>query len=87
MVVVAVWVVVPLVPAGASTLAALVGSTLLTTGNASLRWVADVKTKASKINVAMTPEKKSTEARLGKNVEDTVEDGLGVGWDDIGTLG
>ena len=48
------------------------GRTLLTTWNTSLCWVTDVKSKTSKIDVAMTPDEKSTETRLGKNIEDGI---------------
>jgi|SRR5690242_4153891 len=40
----------------------------------------------SRVDVAMTPEKKGTEARLSNEVKDAVEDGLGVGRDDIAAL-
>lgn len=36
------------------------------------------KTKAFRLNVAVTPDEKSTEARLGQEVEDTVENGFTV---------
>ena len=41
--------------------------------------IADVKTESSWVNVAMAKEEQSTEDWFGKNVEDTVEDSLGVG--------
>ena len=43
--------------------------------------------KSSGFNVTMTPEQESTKDRLGHNVQDTVEHRLGVGGDDVATLG
>ena len=41
-------------------------------------WIADVKTKAGDVNIAVTPDEESTEDWLGEKIEDTVEDGFGV---------
>lgn len=49
--------------------------------------VADHETQASGVDVAMAPEEESTEDGLGHDVENTVEDGLGVGRDNVATLG
>jgi hypothetical protein len=48
--------------------------------------VVDVETKTGRVNTAVTPDEKSTEDGLGDQVEDTVEDGLRVGRDDVATL-
>lgn len=40
----------------------------------------------SRVDVAVAPDEESTEAGLSDEVEDTVEDGLGVGGDDVTTL-
>lgn len=48
--------------------------------------VADVEAKAGRVDVAVAPKEKSTEDRLSEDVEDTVEDSLGVGRDDVSTL-
>ena len=48
--------------------------------------IADVKTEASWVDVAMAPQEESTEDWLGEDVEDTVEGGLGVWRDDVSTL-
>lgn len=48
--------------------------------------IVDVETKASGVDATVTPDEKSTEDRLGDQVEDTVEDGLGVGRDNVATL-
>ena len=50
------------------------------------RWISDVEAKAPNVNVAMSPQEESTKNRLGENVEDTVEDSLGVRGDDIASL-
>ena len=49
--------------------------------------IADMEAKASRIDVAVAPEEKSTEHRLGQYVKNTVENSLGVGRDDVSTLG
>lgn len=48
--------------------------------------VHDSHADVGRIDVAMAPEKESTEARLSDEVKDAVEDGLRVGRDDIATL-
>lgn len=48
--------------------------------------VVDVETKAGRVDVAVAPDKQSTEDRLGQEVKDTVEEGLAVGVDDVTTL-
>lgn len=59
---------------------------LLATGHSTLRWSLDVEAKAGEIDVAVTEEKERTEAWLGKDVENAVEDGLGVRADNVATL-
>ena len=48
--------------------------------------VVDVKTETGRVNATVTPDKESTEDRLSDQVEDTVEDSLGIGRDDVATL-
>lgn len=48
--------------------------------------VHDGHANVGRIDVAVAPDEKSAEARLSDEVEDTVEDGLGVGRDDVATL-
>lgn len=48
--------------------------------------VVDVKTKLGRVDVTVAPDEESTEDRLGEQVEDTVENGLGVRSDDVATL-
>merc|ERR1712137_287546 len=48
--------------------------------------VHDVHANVGRIDVAVAPDEESTEAGLGDEVKDGVEDGLGVGRDDIATL-
>ena len=61
------------------------------TSRAAYRWVvivvADMEPEASGVDVAVAPEKKSTEDGLGHNVKDAVKDGLGIGRDDVAALG
>ena len=48
--------------------------------------VVDVEAELRRVDVAVTPDEEGTEDRLGQQVQNTVEDGLGVGRDDIATL-
>jgi hypothetical protein len=48
--------------------------------------VVDVQAESGRVDVAVTPDEETTEDRLGQNVEDAVEDGLGVGRDVVATL-
>jgi hypothetical protein len=48
--------------------------------------VLDAKTETSRINVAMTEQEQSSEDGLGEQVEDAVEDGLGVWSNDVSSL-
>jgi len=48
--------------------------------------VADVESETRRLDVAMTPEKESTKNWFGKDIENTVEDGLGIRGDDVATL-
>lgn len=48
--------------------------------------VLDGKAETSGVNVPVSPDEESTEARLGQEVKDTVEDSLGVRRDDVATL-
>lgn len=48
--------------------------------------VTNVEAKASRVDVTVTPEEESTKDRLGKNVEDTIEDSFGIGGDHVSTL-
>ena len=54
------------------------------------RWalivIANVKSKLIRVDIAMSPDEKRTEHRLGEQVQDTVEDGFGVGRDDVSTF-
>ncbi len=45
--------------------------------------ITDMNSQSSRVDVAMTPEEKGTEHRLGQDIKDTVEDGLGIGGDDV----
>lgn len=66
----------------------LVGNALLPALelNILLSVVVDVQTKVSRVDVAVAPDEKSAEDRFGENVENTVEDSLRVGRDEVGTL-
>ena len=55
-------------------------------GDILLIIVVDVEAKTGRVNAAVAPDEESAEDGLGEEVEDTVEDGLGVGGDDIATL-
>ena len=48
--------------------------------------VHDVHANVGRVDVAVAPDEESTEAGLGDEVKDGVEDGLGVGRDDVATL-
>jgi hypothetical protein len=48
--------------------------------------VLNCKAKTSGVNILVAPEKESTEDGLGQEIEDTVEDSLRVGRDEVGTL-
>jgi hypothetical protein len=48
--------------------------------------VLDGKTETSRVDALVAPEEESTEYRLSQEVENTVEDSLGVGRDEVGTL-
>ena len=48
--------------------------------------VADVKTKNLWVDVLVSPKEKSTKDWLGKDIEDTVEDCLGVWSNDVSSL-
>lgn len=48
--------------------------------------VPDLETQASGVNVPVAPEEESTEAGLGEEVEDTVEDGLAVRGNNVTAL-
>lgn len=52
----------------------------------SLIVVADVKTKNLWVNAAVTPDQESTKDWLGEDIENAVENGLGIGRNDISTL-
>lgn len=48
--------------------------------------VLDGKTKTSGVNALVSPDEKSTEDGLSEEVEDTVEDSLGVWRDEVTSL-
>ena len=48
--------------------------------------ITDVKTETSRVNVAMTPKQKGAEDWLSEEVENAVEDSLGVRRDDVATF-
>ena len=48
--------------------------------------VHDVHANVGRVDVTVAPDEESTEAGLGDEVKDGVEDGLGVGRDDVATL-
>jgi len=48
--------------------------------------VVDVQTEPGRVDVAVTPDKKTAEDRLGQNIKDAVEDGLRVRRDVVATL-
>jgi hypothetical protein len=49
--------------------------------------ILDGKTKTSRVNVPVSPDKESTEDWLGQEVEDAVEDGLRIWRNDVAALG
>lgn len=55
-------------------------------GGVLLVVVVDVEAKTSRVDVTVTEDQKSTEDRLGKQIENAVEYGLSVGRDDVATL-
>lgn len=55
-------------------------------GDGDVVIVADVDAEAVGVDVAVTPEEEGTEDGLGQDVENAVEDGLGVGGDDVAAL-
>lgn len=61
-------------------------STTLLVVTGQLLSITDVETKTGKIDVAVSPDKKSTEDWLGENIEDTVEYSLTVRGDDVTAL-
>lgn len=46
----------------------------------------NIAAKVSRGGLAMAPEQEASEADLGQDIQDTVEDGLGVGVDDVAAL-
>ena len=60
-------------------------------GSTNKSWVliivADVEAQTGWVNVAVTPEEESTKYWLGKDVKNTIEGCLGVGRNDVSTLG
>jgi hypothetical protein len=63
----------------------VVVSNLLVWGNLILI-VADVEAESSWVDVAVTEKEQGTKDWLGKDIKNTVEDGFGVGGDNIATL-
>lgn len=48
--------------------------------------VPDMETESRGVNIAMTPEQKSAKDGLGEEVQNTVEDSLGIWCDDVAAL-
>ena len=48
--------------------------------------IPDVETEPCWVNAAMTPEQKGPENWLGEEIQDAVEDGLGIRRDDVAAL-
>lgn len=48
--------------------------------------VADVDSKLSRVDAAVSPEEQRTEDWFGKNVENAIENGFGIGGNDVATL-
>lgn len=48
--------------------------------------IPDVETESCGVNVAMAPEQQGPKDGLGEEIQDAVEDGLGIGRDDVATL-
>lgn len=48
--------------------------------------VVNVQTKSRRVDVAVTPDEKSTKDGLSKNIKDTVKDGFRIGRDVVATL-
>ena len=59
----------------------------MNTGANRIIVIADVDTKLSRVDVAVSPEEKSAENGLGEDIKDTVEDGFAIGGDDVSPLG
>lgn len=49
--------------------------------------IADEETQTGGVNIAVAPQEERAEDGLGHDVEDAVEDGFGVGRDDVAALG
>jgi hypothetical protein len=62
------------------------GLPVRTIGVDTLIDISDAESKTGRINIAMAPKKQGAKHRLGKEVQDAVEDGLRVGRDDIASL-
>ena len=45
--------------------------------------VPDMQTQSSGVNITMTPEQQGAKDRLGEQIQDAVEDGLGIWRDDV----
>lgn len=52
----------------------------------TLIYVPNAESKTGRINIAMAPKKQGAKHRLGKEVENAVEDGLRVGRNDIASF-
>ena len=48
--------------------------------------ISDVQPQSGGVNVPVAPDQKRAEHRLRQQIQDPVEDGLGVGSDDVSTL-
>jgi hypothetical protein len=59
---------------------------LLLVDNSVAVVVLDGETKTRRVNALVAEEQERAEARLGQEVKHTVEDGFGVGRDDVATL-
>lgn len=53
----------------------------------SLAGIPDMQSQNRRVNSAVTPKEQSAKNGFGQDVEDSVEDGLGVGGDDVAAFG
>ena len=48
--------------------------------------IPDVQPEPGRVDIAVTPEQQRTKERFGEEIQDAVEDGLGIGRDDVAAL-
>lgn len=74
------------VPVVLAKVAVVAGMVLLLDRAGRLTSLADVQTQGGRVNVAVAEQQDPSEDGLGEEVEDTVENGLAVGGDDVAAL-